>query len=66
MGEVRETHLKRSAEFDESGFSAEKRFITRSFRFAVATEYKFEKLSALVKMPSGEKDIARIKVMFLC
>ncbi|KAL3998459.1 Filamin/ABP280 repeat family protein [Acanthocheilonema viteae] len=31
-----------------------------SFRFAVATEYQFDKLAACVKMPSGTDDIAYI------
>lgn len=33
-----------------------------SFRFSVATQYEFDKLSASVKMPSGTNDNAYINV----
>uniref|UniRef100_A0A158Q7V9 Calponin-homology (CH) domain-containing protein n=1 Tax=Elaeophora elaphi TaxID=1147741 RepID=A0A158Q7V9_9BILA len=46
---------------EECFYDVEQYFIPRNFRFSVASEYYFGKLSALVRMPSGEKDVAQIK-----
>ncbi|KAM3726784.1 Filamin-A [Dirofilaria immitis] len=61
VGEPEVTSLKREADSEECFYNVEERLVPRSFRFSVTSDYHFEKLSASVRMPSGKKDVARIK-----
>lgn len=64
MDEPEVTLLKREADSEECFYNVEEHLVPRTFRFSVTSDYHFDKLSASVRMPSGKKDIAHIKVNF--
>ncbi|VDM12810.1 unnamed protein product, partial [Wuchereria bancrofti] len=60
-GEPEVALLKREADSEECFYNIEKHLIPRTFRFSVTPDSHFDKLSASVRMPSGKRDVARIK-----
>lgn len=42
--------------------AASELFIPRDFKFSLEPDYDFDKLAAIVTMPSGKHDVAQIKV----
>lgn len=64
MDEPEVALLKRETDSEECLYKVEEHLVSRTFRFSVTSDYCFEKLSASVRMPSGKRDVAHIKVNF--